>query len=196
MTDSTPNIRAGFKRPWRLVWRGPLYRLNLVAVSVIMLIIPRCYVGLIASVGYAASWHVTLNYTMVTDIFSHVLGRGSIYALVFAMARYVTPIVAALMLIYILLRPPIPESRQEQNCCTVHLKEEPDLYAFVGALCMHIGAPVPKRIDIDATPNASARFDRGLLNVFVPGDMVLTIGLPLGKPTSKSAASPSENRSK
>ena len=165
-------------------------------MSVMMLIIPRCYVGFIAGAGYAAWWHVTHNYTMVTEIFSHLHGRGSIDALVFAVARYVTPIVAALILIYMLLRPLIPESREEQNCCTVHPKKEPELYAFVGALCTHVGAPVSKRIDIDATPNASARFDRGLLNVFVPGDLVLTIGLPLGKPTSKSPSSPSENRSK
>ncbi|MCX5691708.1 MAG: M48 family metalloprotease [Planctomycetota bacterium] len=179
MTDSTLNVQAGFKRPWRPVWRGPLYRLSLLAVSVMMLIIPLCYVAFIVGIGYAAWWHAVHDYTMVTSVFSHTRGRGSIYALLLAGVAYVAPIIAALLLLYILLRPLMPQSREDVNSYTVHPNEEPELYAFVGALCTYIGAPVPKRIDIDATPNASARFDRGLVSVLIPGDLVLTIGLPL-----------------
>lgn len=179
MTDRPLDTQSGFKRPWRPVWRGPLYRISLLAVSAMMLIIPLCYVAFIAGVGYAAWWHATHNHTMVTSILGQVHGRGSVYALVLAGVGYLTPMIAALLLIYVLLRPLIPEPREEQNCYAVHPSEEPELYAFVGSLCTYIGAPIPKRIDIDATPNASARFDRGLLSVLVPGDLVLTIGLPL-----------------
>ena len=179
MEQAAIDFRAGFKGPWRAVWRGPLYRLSLIAVSLMMLIIPLFYLAFIAGVGYAAWWHTTHNYTMVTSVAAHASGRGAIYGMVLAALAYVAPIVAALMLIYILLRPLTPERSDDRGRYTVHPSEEPELYAFVGALCTYIGAPVPKRIDIDATPNASASFDRGFKSVFIPGDLVLTIGLPL-----------------
>jgi len=41
-----------------------------------------------------------------------------------------------------------------------------------------VGAPKPKRIDVDCNVNASASFRRGILSMF-SRDLVLTIGLPL-----------------
>ena len=55
---------------------------------------------------------------------------------------------------------------------------EPLLFAFVDRVCEAVGAPAPKRIDVDCQVNASASFRRGLRSM-LGSDLVLTIGLPL-----------------
>jgi len=53
-----------------------------------------------------------------------------------------------------------------------------DVPDVVDRICEEVGAPQPKRIDVDCNVNASAGFRRGMLSMF-GNDMVLTIGLPL-----------------
>ncbi len=54
----------------------------------------------------------------------------------------------------------------------------PLLYAFIAKICDIVGAPAPKRIDMDCQLNASASFYRGFRGM-LGNDLVLTIGLPL-----------------
>ncbi len=64
------------------------------------------------------------------------------------------------------------------EACTLNRSHEPLVFAFVERVCQAVGAPVPRRIDVDCEVNASASFRRGLLSLF-GRDLVLTIGLPL-----------------
>jgi len=67
-------------------------------------------------------------------------------------------------------RPPEPMQLQRQDAEI--------LFRFVEHVCAMIGAPPPKRIDVDLQVNASASLRRGWRSL-VSNDLTLTIGLPL-----------------
>ncbi len=179
MADAAVSFERGVRGEWKPIRRGLLYRISLLAVAAMMLIVPLIYVGFIVGVGYLAYLHAINDYPIVLEPIKHLHGRAVIVAELLALAVYLGPLLAAGTLILLLLRPLFTRSDHERNVYTVTPAEEPALYAYVGSLCTFIGAPVPKRIDIDATPTASAHLDRGLLSVFLRGDLVLTIGMPL-----------------
>src|SRR5207237_5640592 len=52
------------------------------------------------------------------------------------------------------------------------------LYAFIENICDIVGAPSPKRIDLDCQLNAAAGFRRGFFSMF-GHDRVLVLGVPL-----------------
>jgi Zn-dependent protease with chaperone function len=56
--------------------------------------------------------------------------------------------------------------------------DQPALFEFIRAICHQVGAPFPKRIQVDCQVNASAGFAHVPWTLGRP-DLVLTIGLPL-----------------
>jgi Zn-dependent protease with chaperone function len=179
MMDATVSFQRGVRGTWKPIRRGPLYRISLLAVAAMMLLVPLIYVAFVAGIGYLAFLHAVQNYPILIAPLKELRGQGVIIAEVFAVGFYVGPLLAAGVLLMLVLRPVFIRSDHDRQVYTVTPAEEPALYAFVGSLCTFIGAPIPTRIDIDATPTASAHLNRGLLSVLRRGDVVLTIGLPL-----------------
>ena len=145
----------------------PLYRFWIVAVAGIMLLLPLVYLGLIALVGCGL-----LHYaTHATGVFH---GVRNIKA---AVLLYFAPLAAGGVVVAFMLKPLFAKSGRQTNPVSIDPDREPLIYEFVDAICRTVGAPMPRRIDVDCRVNASASLDGGPLAV--GKGLVLTIGLPL-----------------
>lgn len=174
------DLAGGFKAQWKPVHRSPAYGLWISVVAGLMLLVPLLYLAVLAAVGYATWWHATAHWHWVTDLTRAGSSRASVRGgLLIAGVIYIGPLLAGLALLLILLRPALAGSGSRDQHFTIEPSEEPGLHAFVSALCRYIGAPEPRRIDIDSSVNASASFRRGMISLFSRGDYVLTIGAPL-----------------
>jgi len=151
--------------------RVPLfYRLGLFVATLVMVLLPVCYLGLIGLLGYGAFWHATTHTGLL-----HWPGRR--VALV-ALLLYAAPLVAALVLAFFLLKPFLAREARRPQSFMLSPSGEPLLFAFLQKICGLVGAPVPKRVQVNCEVNASASFRRGLWSLF-GNDLTLTIGLPL-----------------
>ncbi|MBN1910091.1 MAG: M48 family metalloprotease [Pirellulales bacterium] len=147
------------------------YRLGIAVVSAVMIILPVLYILLIGVVGWLLFYHAVNH----TAIFTSVGGRASILAFLL----YAAPLVAGVTILAFMFKPLFARPASVSRIRSVTPKSDPMLFAFVNRLCDVVGAPRPKRIDVDADVNASAGFRRGVWSMIVGRDLVLTIGLPL-----------------
>lgn len=148
------------------------YRLALVLVAAVMILLPLVYLSLIAVVGWGVVWHLEHNSSMLQG--QRVRGRAAILA----MMLYVAPAVIGGVLVLFMLKPLMAGRQKRATARSLRPEDEPTLFALVERVCRALGAPMPKRIDVDLQLNASAAHRRGLLSL-VGNDLVLTIGLPL-----------------
>ena len=169
---TAPELLALFTGP---VPRTPLsffYRVGLVIVAVMTLLMPLIYLALIGLAG----WGVFLWATKATVLFSSSGGRGRIMLL--KIALYIAPLFAGIILVFFMVKPLFARRPKAAQPLALNPGAEPLLFAFIAKICETVGAPFPKRIDLDCNLNASASFRRGLFSLF-GHDLVLTIGLPL-----------------
>ena len=143
------------------------YRLGIFAVAFAMILLPVIYLALIVLTG----WGVYLWATEGPRILNELSGRARSFS-------YLAPLVSGTVLVLFMIKPLVLRTKSESTHVTLSESDQPELYAFVRKLCGIVGAPAPKRIDVDCQVNASASFDRGWRGWFT-GDLVLTIGLPL-----------------
>jgi hypothetical protein len=147
------------------------YRIGLAVVALTMLVLPVIYVALIG----VAAWATYLWATHFT-FFLKAGGGARIY--IFKAALYAAPIFAGIVLVLFMIKPLFARRPKQAQPLALSPGAEPTLFAFIAKICETIGAPFPKRIDLDCNLNASASFRRGALSLF-GNDLVLTIGLPL-----------------
>jgi len=167
-TVSTASATDGFDGAIAPVPVSPAYRLGLAAVALFMLLLPLVYVGLVALVGWGLVWHATEN-ASILDASGSAKGRGLVYF---------GPLVVGAILILFMIKPLFARRPRPAERVSLDRGSEPLLFAFVERLCAVVGAPAPRRIDVDHQVNASASFRRGMASLF-GNDLVLTIGLPL-----------------
>jgi len=146
------------------------YQLGLVIVAITMLILPLVYFALIGVAGWCVYWWATHG----TFLFDHVRGRGAVGAFLL----YVAPLIAGVVVVFFMFKPLLARRAPAAQPLALNPAAEPLLFALVRCVCDAVGAPFPKRIDVDCQLNASAGFRRGLLSFF-GNDLVLTIGMPL-----------------
>ncbi len=137
-----------------------------------MIVLPLIYFALAGAVGYGLYWHATTNVAWFTQVPAHA-GEFKV-----KLIGYVVPLVTGGIVIFFMIKPILARPVARDPPLTLDESQEPRLFAFVRALCETVGAPVPRRIDIDFTVNASAGFRRGFLS-FLGSDLVLTLGLPM-----------------
>jgi Zn-dependent protease with chaperone function len=148
------------------------YPLGLLAAFLVMLLLIAVYLSIIALVCYAVYCHAIYD----VAIFKYIRGgRAGIIAL----AIYLTPLVAGPLLIFFLFKPLFARVGKKIPPVSVTRDKEPLLFEFVERICRAVGAPMPRRIDVDVNVNASAGFRRGIWSMLIGRDLVLTIGLPL-----------------
>jgi len=149
------------------------YTLGLLLVAVAMTTLPLVYLAMIGSVVYACYWHAVHNaYIFQSD-------RLDPRAQILKLAVYLCPFVVGLVIVFFMLKPLFAKREQQDIPLTLHRSQEPLLFDFVERLCQTCGAPVPREIHVSCEPNAGAGLRRGLLSLFIPGDVVLVLGLPL-----------------
>lgn len=142
-----------------------MYKVALGAVAITMVILPLVYIALAIGAAWGTIW---LNGAILE---SEVTGRGLVGALIAVN-------VIGWIVVFFMFKPLFAPKSEEAEPFTLDPTKEPVLYGFVNHLCGVVGAPAPKRIDVDCQVNASAGFRRGLVSFFGK-DLKLTIGLPL-----------------
>jgi hypothetical protein len=128
--------------------RSGLHRSGLGLAAVAMILLPTAYIGLVVVVGWGVLVH------SVGDV--GLVGAGFWLATLL----YVGPILVGLTVIAFLLKPLFAAR-----------PAAPPAVALVGA-------PLPRRVEVNCVANAAAGFRRGLASFF-GHDLTLTIGLPL-----------------
>ncbi len=146
----------------------PLYRLGLAILAVAMVLLPIIYLGIVAGVAYGVYYHGTNNLTIFDQVDS---GRT-------ALLLYGGPLLVGVILVLFMIKPLFARAADEQAPRSLDRRREPLVFDFVERICAAVGAPKPKRIDVDCQVNASASFRRGWLSL-ASQDLVLTLGLPL-----------------
>ncbi len=146
---------------------SPLYLLGLLTVACTMILLPLMYVGFVGLVGYGVYYHASHHV--------HILhGTGFRVRLL----AYFGPLIIGVILFVFLIKPLFSRPARRERRISLVRDNEPLLFDFVEALCRSLGAPAPRRIDVDLDVNAAAAFRRGWLSL-LGRDMVLFIGLPL-----------------
>lgn len=147
------------------------YRLGVLFILLFMLLLPVCYVVLIGLVCALLGWHAVHDTALL-----QVRGGGRIWLL--ALVVYLAPLVAGGILVLFMIKPLFARPAKRSKPRSLDRNQESFLFAFVDRVCLAVGAPRPKRIDVDCDVNASASFRRGAWSM-LGNDLVLTIGLPL-----------------
>jgi len=148
------------------------YTLGLGFVASAMVLLPLLYLALVGCVAYGVYWHATEHLSWFASRVGGIrltLVKGFAYAAILAVG---------LIMVFFLLKPLFARIPKHAQPLALHPGAEPRLFALIVAICKAVGAPQPRRIDLDANLNASASFRRGVLS-FLGGDLVLTLGLPL-----------------
>jgi Zn-dependent protease with chaperone function len=146
------------------------YRVGIVLVACMMVLLPLVYVGIIA----LAAWLTIQWPSYAGGMFRHVRGRAAIFVAVI----FVAPLLAGVLLVIAMILPMFWRSTKGPRPFYVDEREQPLLYGYIRNLCRATGAPMPARIDVIATADASAHIDNGIFGLF-RRRLVLTIGLPL-----------------
>ena len=148
------------------------YRIGILIVTVVMLLLPLIYIGLICLVGYGVYWHTTHNIGMLEN---ELRGKAKIGPVML----YITPMITGAFLCLFMLKPLFASRGGAQKTRALNEKDEPLLFAFVRRICDAVRAPHPKSIEVDPNVNASASFRRGAWSMLTGNDLTLTIGTPL-----------------
>src|SRR5579883_1417152 len=161
-------ILGAFQGDVPRVRRTAGYHLGILCVTGAMLLLPVLYVGLIALVILFLVLHAAANGTFLQHV-------GAVYLVIFI---YFGPLIAGTILVFFMLKPLLARPPRARRGRALAFGREPVLFAFVTRIARAVGAPEPRRIEIDCEVNASASFGRGLA-ALVGRDLTLTLGLPL-----------------
>lgn len=163
---------AAFTGPVARTPVSVFYRVGLLLVTVMMILLPLVYLAMIV----AAAWGVYEYGTHLTFLLHYTYG-GFHFMLLRWMA-YFGPLFVGIVLVLFMVKPVFARRAPQAQPLAMNPALEPALYAFISTICDLVGAPMPKRIDLDCQLNASAGFRRGAASL-LKDDLVLTIGLPL-----------------
>jgi Zn-dependent protease with chaperone function len=151
-----------------------VYSLWLLIVAGFMLLLPLFYVSLIGLVILALAFHAVHDIT----IFQHARGGG---ALRIALVVYVAPLICGAVLVAFMLKPLFAKPAKATTKRTLDPEAEPLFFAFIDGVCASVGAPRPKRIEVDCEVNAAAGYSGGAFSIFArePG-LVVGLGMVAG----------------
>ncbi|WP_339735396.1 M48 family metalloprotease [uncultured Gimesia sp.] len=155
-----------------------LYRLNALLVSIVMILLPLIYVGIIGLVIWGVYFHAVNSLGLFEVAGSGSSGRTRGKGMILMALVYLAPIVVGAILIVFMFKPLFSRPAQSSSRRSLKREKEPLLFKFVDRVCDAVGAPRPVQINLDIQVNASAGFRRGWLSLF-GNDLVLTIGMPL-----------------
>jgi len=150
------------------VRKPPFYYVGLVLVTAAMVILPLIYLALVVFAAYGVYFHATENTYILTGGGG---GRGRLIG-------YFGPLIVGGIVVLFMIKPLFARPPAGPQPFSLDPERQPLLFRYVHRLSDLLGAPLPRRIDIDCNVNASASFRRGWLSMF-RSDLALTIGLPL-----------------
>ena len=161
-----------------------LYLCGLLLATVTMVLLPLIYLAIAGGVGFLVYYHAVHDGWLL--ISSQNSNYSNTYAVRFNSSNtdvvklllYFAPLFAGVVALFFLFKPIFARKPKAAQPLALTPASEPVLYEFIQKICETVGAPAPKRIDLDCRMNASAGLRRGFLSLF-SHDLVLTLGLPL-----------------
>ncbi|MCP4157584.1 MAG: M48 family metalloprotease, partial [bacterium] len=159
-------LDRAFKTPVVKEKKNPLYTLSLFFVTLVMVLLPILYLGIIAGAVYGVYWHIVTNYT----IFDGRVSRGRIFV-------FIAPIIVGGILIFFLFKPLLVRQRAKWNRILLDKEKEPFLFRVVYKMCDYLGAKRPDKLYIDNEVNAYASHRVGLTGILF-NKIDLGIGMP------------------
>ncbi|HEV2436869.1 MAG TPA: M48 family metallopeptidase [Verrucomicrobiae bacterium] len=154
---------------------GLLYHACLLLVAGAMLILPLIYLVMLGALAWVVYYHAVYDWTPIMH-FGDFTGGGRVMIVKFLI--YFVPLFAGVVVLFFMVKPLLAGRPKRAQPLAMNPADNPLLYAFIAKICDIVGAPAPKRIDMDCQLNASASFHRGFRGM-MGNDLVLTIGLPL-----------------
>ena len=171
-TDIDYSILSGFQGQIVRPRTSVFYHIGLLLVAVTMLLLPLVYIALVGLVAFAIFYHAVHNFGPIMSMG----GSGSI--ILFKLIIYFGPLLAGIVVVFFMFKPLLAGRPKHAQPLALNPANERLLYAFIEKICDIVGAPSPKRIDLDCQLNAAAGFRRGFFSLF-GHDLVLVLGLPL-----------------
>ena len=169
---SSPQILNAFQSGIPRTRVSFLYQIGLVLVALVMVILPLIYLPMIAAAGWGVYYYAIHAKFLLTSM----TGGGHLYLI--KLFAYLTPLFIGCILVFFMIKPLFARRPKRARPLALDPGINSTLFAFIARICDTVGAPMPKRIDLDCDLNASASFRRGAASLF-GNDLVLTIGLPL-----------------
>lgn len=175
--ESSPLTPADLVRAFRgrvtMPRPGAMYVLSLVAVAVGMLLLPMVYLGFVGALVAALGWFAVEWFPWVNRF------TGGSYLMPLKIVIYGAVLVVGGIVTFFLFKPVFARRGREPASLALNPTSEPVFFAFVYLISDALGAPRPARVDVDCRINATAGFRRGFGSLFLGGDLVLNLGLPL-----------------
>jgi Zn-dependent protease with chaperone function len=168
---SVPSVQAATipaNRP------SALYQLGLGMVTGAMVILPCIYVALTALAAYGV-YHFATHY--FASIWDWPIGMSKV-AFLLKVICSVTPLLVGGAVAFFMVKPLFARAAARMHPLALNPEVEPRVYHLVHGVCNAVGAPAPRRIELNCDLNASAHFDRGLRGL-LGNDLILTLGMPL-----------------
>lgn len=169
---STTELISAFACPVRRTRAGFFYQLGLLLVAGMMVFLPLIYIAMIAAAAYGLFLYATHFAFLLKSMV------GGIYLYMLKLLAYFTPLFVAVVLVFFMIKPLFARRPPRAQPLALDPAINATLYAFIARICETVGAPMPRRIDLNCDLNAAAGFRRGLWSLF-SNDLVLTIGVPL-----------------
>jgi hypothetical protein len=169
-TRTPAEILAAFRGAITPVRPSLLYRLWLLIGAAVMVLLPLIYVALIGAVIVALGYHAVNGNMMLSAKYSLPIDG--------VVMIYVTPLVCGAVMVAFMLKPLFAKPVKPMKGRTLDPQAEPLLYAFIDGICTCVGAPRPKRIEVDCRINAAAGYSGGPFSLF-GREPYLIVGLGL-----------------
>lgn len=171
MADPDYSILSAFQGSISRPKTSFFYHIGLILLAGTMLTLPLIYLAMVGLVAYATYYHVVHN--------AAPLLRDTSVHPIFSVVFFVMSSMGGVIVVFFMLKPLLAKSPKRAQPLALNPASERLLYAFIEKVCDIVGAPSPKRIDLDCRINAAAGFRRGFFSLFSNDDLVLVLGLPL-----------------
>ena len=148
------------------------YHLAMLPVAAFMVVLPILYLCFIGCLAYLVYWHATVHYEWFDS------NTAGIRFLFVKSVVYGGLILAGVITIVFMFKPVFARPYKRNQSLALNPGTEQIVYSFVSQVAQAVRAPMPARIDLDCSMNASAGFRKGF-GSFMGNDLVLSIGLPL-----------------
>lgn len=143
-------------------------------VTVGMVILPMIYIAFTALVCWSVYFFATHYFV---QIWAWEVGHSK-YSLIVKVVCSITPLLVGFAITAAMVKPLFARRGAKMQPIVLQPDVEPRVHAMAHDVCRLVGAPPPKRIEINCDLNASASFNRGWRGFF-RNELILTIGMPL-----------------
>ncbi|MEO5913949.1 MAG: M48 family metallopeptidase [Luteolibacter sp.] len=150
------------------------YSIGMGFVTAGMIILPLIYIAFTVLVCWSVYFFATHYFV---EIWEWPIGHSK-FSLLAKIVCSITPLLVGAAIAIAMVKPLFARRGTKMQPIVLLPDVEPRVHAMAQDVCRRVGAPAPKRIEINCDLNASAGFNRGWRGFF-KNELILTIGMPL-----------------